>query len=465
MKVTGIYKRSRESDYYNILQKKSLKLIQELAGENWTDFNPSDTGIAILDILNYALYELQYQMQFSFESYISKNAFLSASEVCLPTLVCVSDYENLILNELPFIKHCCISFSRERGYDIEVQVEPKWKEEDVLQSVKNLYHAHRNLGENLGDVKVSTSLVNRPERKTDFPISEISFANRPEVECKPILEKEYHSIQYDFPDCYGLNAKGIPPHINMETKAKIYQLKSYLLIFDFLLANTQNDMSSIAQLAQLSDTFPTKKLHEINMTVQNDLIDFARTENQYAKEEMFLHTQKSNYLDVLDTLYGENTSHFQQREKMIRMFPKLNSERFRASNILQLHPRNKSGVERLFSLLFKDFASTGETFYLVEGNLLATHLEKIAPPVPIYIIFPENAVNTENREKYETFFSERMPVHLAVYIVYLSDTLFYKFQKIYRAWRFIMAKGLAWEQSYHKFKLRCFLSEEIGLLP
>ena len=52
-----------EESIFDNLQKNALETIRELSGQLWTDHAPHDPGITTLDILNYALSELDYQIR------------------------------------------------------------------------------------------------------------------------------------------------------------------------------------------------------------------------------------------------------------------------------------------------------------------------------------------------------------------------------------------------------------------
>ena len=61
----------KEESIFDSLQKNALETIRELSGQLWTDHAPHDPGITTLDILNYALSELDYQMSFPLEQYLT----------------------------------------------------------------------------------------------------------------------------------------------------------------------------------------------------------------------------------------------------------------------------------------------------------------------------------------------------------------------------------------------------------
>ncbi len=61
--------------------------------------------------------------------------------------------------------------------------------------------------------------------------------------------QKYHSIQNDFPLCYGVGLEGPPLSATQKRKAHAKQFKAYLLLYDQFLAN------GFAQLAHLKDLF------------------------------------------------------------------------------------------------------------------------------------------------------------------------------------------------------------------
>ena len=58
---------------YDVLRKKALEYIEQLAGETWTDYNTHDPGITILESLVYALTDLSYRTHLSMEDLLASN--------------------------------------------------------------------------------------------------------------------------------------------------------------------------------------------------------------------------------------------------------------------------------------------------------------------------------------------------------------------------------------------------------
>lgn len=157
---------------YDLLQAQALEWVQQMSGKIWTDYNPHDPGVTTLDILNYALAELDYRMNFPLEDYLSvpRHQFHPASyglfgpsEVFAMQPVTPADYRKLILDHLDTIEDVQLSvhspvYGEEclGWYDLFVELSPyietdrlEEEKEKVYQAIYRLYQAHRNLGENL----------------------------------------------------------------------------------------------------------------------------------------------------------------------------------------------------------------------------------------------------------------------------------------------------------------------------
>lgn len=157
---------------YDRLQAQALEWVQQMSGKIWTDYNPHDPGVTTLDILNYALLEMDYRMNFPLEDYLSsrENQFhptryglFSPAEVFAMNPVTPEDYRNLIMDRLDTVEDVQLSVHRPvygedclGWYDIRVELSPyvdadslEEEKERVYQAIYALYHSHRNLGENL----------------------------------------------------------------------------------------------------------------------------------------------------------------------------------------------------------------------------------------------------------------------------------------------------------------------------
>ena len=65
-------RKSGQSDVsFDSLRSEAIKLIQQLSGKVWTDYNLHDPGITILEQLLYAITDLIYRTEFAIEDYLA----------------------------------------------------------------------------------------------------------------------------------------------------------------------------------------------------------------------------------------------------------------------------------------------------------------------------------------------------------------------------------------------------------
>lgn len=157
---------------YETLQAQALEWVQQMSGKIWTDYNPHDPGVTTLDILNYALAEMDYRMSFPLEDYLSgpdhvfhpqPYGLFSPADVFAMNPVTRDDYRNLVLDSLDTVEDIHFNIHRPvygeeclGWYDVQVEMSPyveadrlEPEKERVYQMIYRLYHSHRNLGENL----------------------------------------------------------------------------------------------------------------------------------------------------------------------------------------------------------------------------------------------------------------------------------------------------------------------------
>lgn len=153
-------------DLYSQLQEKSLKDVQKFSGEVWTDYNAHDPGVTILDALNYALLETDYRLQFDWQDYLTlpektffpdHHAFFTPSSIFPVNPVTVTDYRKLLVSNIEDLSGVRVIVHPESGvYDFALEVwpeTPKVRKKSIVKEVYSLFHAHRNLCENLGEIR------------------------------------------------------------------------------------------------------------------------------------------------------------------------------------------------------------------------------------------------------------------------------------------------------------------------
>lgn len=391
-----IKKRERTDNFYQELQEKTLDRLQELSGDIWTDFNVHDPGVTISDNMNYALFELQYKLELPFrafvgphpEAYASKG-ILPAKQILSPSIVTPGDYEELFLSDerlTPYLEDCAVDFDR-GFYHIKVYVsldaiskaidlkktgnsnaeeEQEWENEqkNIKEIIFELYHANRNLCEDLRWADIQVFSKSGKFKKKPEDTEPIEKAYQLEQHEAPVKIRDYHSFQLDFPDVYGIGERGLPPEASKRNVAHVMQLKGYLLLMDFMIANVTEQAQNSPQLLSFTETPPTGKVSLVSIPDVEKMINWKKIQkenkNQLQTPASIQH-KKSGFIDILDTLYGEDTGQFYQefqppkpklayRSGLTQELPELNRNRFRSFN--KLKPAESNIIfKELFSLL------------------------------------------------------------------------------------------------------------------
>lgn len=161
-----ITRKAEGQDLYTRLQEKALKDVQRIAGKVWTDYNVHDPGVTILDVLNYVLVETDYRMGFSLPDYLTlrqkeftprQHALFAPSEVFPVNPVTVTDYRKLFISNIDDLSDVRVIVHQESGtYDFVLDVWPDTSDarrKRIIKEVLGIYHAHRNLCEDVGIVR------------------------------------------------------------------------------------------------------------------------------------------------------------------------------------------------------------------------------------------------------------------------------------------------------------------------
>jgi hypothetical protein len=97
-----------KSMQYDFLREEGLKHIQNLAGKIWTDYNLSDPGISILELLSYIITDLGYRTSYPIQDLLAKNPnnnnqfdfknFHTARQILPVSAVTLKDYRKLLID-------------------------------------------------------------------------------------------------------------------------------------------------------------------------------------------------------------------------------------------------------------------------------------------------------------------------------------------------------------------------------
>lgn len=92
---------------YDFLREEGLKHIQALSGKIWTDYNLSDPGVSILEVLSYVITDLGYRASYPIQDIVAQNPalpqkdiknFYTAREILPMYPVTFNDYRKLLID-------------------------------------------------------------------------------------------------------------------------------------------------------------------------------------------------------------------------------------------------------------------------------------------------------------------------------------------------------------------------------
>lgn len=197
------------------LKEEGIKLVQQLAGQIWTDYNPHDPGVTILEQLCYALADLGFRTDFKIQDLLNARSrqqrqalngtFFDASEILPTNPVSISDYRKLIIDRVVAVKNAWIEpvFDNLQGikglYRIMLQVDENARSKKDLDKIKAevfaLFNEHRNLCEDIESIEILN--VDKITIYADLDISSEIVAE--EVLAEVLFKLEEHlnpSIRY-----------------------------------------------------------------------------------------------------------------------------------------------------------------------------------------------------------------------------------------------------------------------------
>ncbi|MGI2257023.1 hypothetical protein ACRRVD_00305 [Candidatus Cardinium hertigii] len=150
---------------YPFLKEQGIAYIRALAGKKWTDYGDHDPGITILEVLAFAIMDLQYRTNFYIEDIWAKNPdtvahtheqpFYKAEEILPCNPLTQWDFLKIVL-DVPGVKNADIFLSDgpkeiKGGYKIFVNVEERIRhtaqEQEVLRVIQQRLYPQRNLCE------------------------------------------------------------------------------------------------------------------------------------------------------------------------------------------------------------------------------------------------------------------------------------------------------------------------------
>lgn len=176
------------------LREEGIQLAQQLSGKRWTDYNPHDPGVTILEQLCYALTDIGYRSTFPIREQLyaklpkgqqrPKDSFFDASDILPTNPVTLEDYRILIIDYFPEITNAWLHpvQSGMRGqYRIFLQLAEAYRRdaqrvEEIKDAVQALFAAHRNLAEDVSMVEVLAAEQLQVQADVDIDTEEMGEA-------------------------------------------------------------------------------------------------------------------------------------------------------------------------------------------------------------------------------------------------------------------------------------------------
>ncbi|QHI37228.1 hypothetical protein IMCC3317_26060 [Kordia antarctica] len=150
---------------FKSLKAEGLAYIQKHSSTEWSNLNPSDPGVTILEQLCYAFTELGYCANFSMKDILTQkngdltveNQFYVPQDILTTSPITIEDYTKYIIDQIPSVKNVIIkpipvNFSFVNGlYEVYLVRDSKYNDPTVIDSSETetfyLLNSCRNLGE------------------------------------------------------------------------------------------------------------------------------------------------------------------------------------------------------------------------------------------------------------------------------------------------------------------------------
>jgi len=172
MENISILPKQRTNDIFDLeyLREESIKYIQQFAGKHWTDFNPHDPGMTIMEILNYALTEMGYKARYSVKDILArpigqlnkvKDTLFEASEILTSQPLTLNDYKKILL-DIEGVKNARLIpndklFDYKGVFSVEVELFPDYDDAFnrnlIKQEILLELNMNRNICEDFYEVK------------------------------------------------------------------------------------------------------------------------------------------------------------------------------------------------------------------------------------------------------------------------------------------------------------------------
>lgn len=175
---------------FDSLRQEGIRLLQELSGDHWTDFNVHDPGVTLLEQLCFALTDLAYRSEFPVADYLAgedgcidsmRQALYRPEQVFPSHAVTRTDFRRLLFDqvrlEVPQLENLWILPLAEDAGRYRVRLKTGALDPQGMEQARAVVHTVFAAGRNLGEALAAVEFAERvPYRLT----GRIETANRSE---------------------------------------------------------------------------------------------------------------------------------------------------------------------------------------------------------------------------------------------------------------------------------------------
>ena len=124
----------------------------------------------------------------------------------------------------------------------------------------------------------------------------------------------YQSVQYNFPEVYGIGEEGLPAIASDLRKGQAKQLKGYLLFFEHLLAAYLSQLTNVKALFSIDETIGNTYFSQVLSEIPDiaplyNILYTSGLSNAIETEEVFVE-RRNRFLDHLAARFAENFNEY-----------------------------------------------------------------------------------------------------------------------------------------------------------
>lgn len=160
--------REESGQNLSLLQEQALSTIQKLADESWTDHNPADPGITILEVLAFVISDLSYRLGFSVRDLMAwpekdnvstETPFWLAPQILPSNAVTLTDYQKLIM-DTPGVRAVLLEKnSSSQRYEVMIDSDDSFaintnaKKMELANTIRHRFLNERNVNEDIANIR------------------------------------------------------------------------------------------------------------------------------------------------------------------------------------------------------------------------------------------------------------------------------------------------------------------------